>query len=68
MEDIIKRMQVKGVIIYGAGGTGKQMIREMQINAIPVLSVWDQNAAYMSNIDQISIPDYQYPDKEVFVV
>lgn len=68
MEDIIKKMYERGVIIYGGGRIGKQIIKELQNNHIPLVSVWDRNAENISNVEKIKLPDYQYSEKETVII
>lgn len=68
MNNVIEVMQKRGVIVYGGGRIGKQIIKELEMNHISVESVWDRNAENIGNVDKIKLPDYQYQDKEIFII
>ncbi len=68
METIIKKMQERGVIVYGGGRIGKQIIKELQTHHIPILCVWDRNAEKIGNVEKIQLPKDQEVEKETFII
>lgn len=68
MENIIEKMRERGVIVYGGGRIGKQILKELKRNHILNVCVWDENAENMKDIDNIEVPDYQYEDKDIFII
>ena len=68
METIIEKMKENGVIVYGGGRIGKQVIKELQNHHISILCVWDRNAERMRNVEKIQLPNAQGVAKETFII
>ncbi|MCM1213557.1 MAG: hypothetical protein NC331_09765 [Lachnospiraceae bacterium] len=64
MEDL----RATGVVLFGGGRLGKQMLNMLEKLDIKVLQVWDRNANNMNNVSQIMLPDYDYADKDIPII
>ncbi|OOM16264.1 radical SAM protein [Clostridium saccharobutylicum] len=65
-EEVIEYLKAEGVIIYGFGRVGKNVLKAFNKHGIPVKYIWDINAKDLNNNSQE--PNYDYNDKNVLII
>lgn len=69
MADLLSSMKKNGVILYGAGRIGKDILKRLERKNIPILCIWDNNASNIGGTsDKIRVPDYDYENKAVYII